>query len=119
MTYVIVALTAMTAGTVQTVTGFGAAVIMMLALPHLFGVVTAPALSTSICVALSGALAWKFRKRTNYKLITMPIIVFGVCGIVIINLIKSLDLRIVGILFGAFLIALSVYNLVFAANARL
>lgn len=119
MTYVIVALTAMTAGTVQTVTGFGAAVIMMLALPHLFGVVTAPALSTSICVALSGALAWKFRKRTNYKLITMPIIVFGVSGIVIINLIKSLDLRVVGILFGVFLIALSVYNLAFAAKASL
>ena len=119
MTYVIVALTAMTAGAVQTVTGFGAAVIMMLALPRIFGVVTAPAVSTSICVALSGALAWKLRKRTNYKLIAMPIIVFGVCGIVVINLIKSLDLRLLGVLFGVFLLALSVYNLAFAKKASL
>ena len=119
MTYVIVALAALTAGAVQTVTGFGAAVVMMLVLPRIFGVVTAPAVSTSICVALSGALAWKFRRRTNFKLITVPILVFGVCGIVIINLIKSLDLHLIGILFGVFLIALSVYNLAFSAKASL
>lgn len=119
MTYVIVALAALTAGVVQTVTGFGAAVVMMLVLPRIFGVVTAPAVSTSICVALSGALAWKFRRRTNFKLITVPILVFGVCGIVIINLIKSLDLHLIGILFGVFLIALSVYNLAFSAKASL
>lgn len=119
MTYVIVALAALTAGAVQTVTGFGAAVVMMLVLPRIFGVVTAPAVSTSICVALSGALAWKFRRRTNFKLITVPILVFGVCGIVIINLIKSLDLHLIGILFGVFLIALSVYNLAFSEKASL
>lgn len=119
MSYVIVALAALTAGAVQTVTGFGAAVVLMLVLPRVFGVVTAPAVSTSICVALSAALAWKFRKKTNFKLIALPIVVFGVCGIVIINLIKSLDLHIVGILFGAFLLALSVYNLVFAKKASL
>lgn len=119
MTYVIVALAALTAGAVQTVTGFGAAVVMMLVLPRIFGVVTAPAVSTSICVALSGALAWKFRRRTNFKLITVPILVFGVCGIVIINLIKSLDLHLIGILFGVFLIALSIYNLAFSAKASL
>ena len=119
MAYVIVALAAMTAGAVQTVTGFGAAVIMMLVLPRMFGVVAAPAVSTSICVALSGALAWKFGKKTNFKLITVPIVVFGVCGIVIINLIKSLDLHLIGILFGVFLIALSVYNLAFAKKASL
>lgn len=119
MTYVIVALAALTAGAVQTVTGFGAAVVMMLVLPRIFGVVTAPAVSTSICVALSGALAWKFRRKTDFKLIALPIVVFGVCGIVIINLIKSLDLHIVGILFGVFLLALSIYNLAFAAKASL
>ena len=119
MAYMIVALAALTAGAVQTVTGFGAAVVMMLVLPRIFGVVTAPAVSTSICVALSGALAWKFRRRTNFKLITVPILVFGVCGIVIINLIKSLDLHLIGILFGVFLIALSVYNLAFSAKASL
>ena len=119
MAYAIAAIAALAAGAVQTVTGFGAAVVLMLALPRIFGVVTASAVSTSICVALSGMLAWKFRKKTNFKMIALPIVVFGVCGIVIINLIKSLDLHILGILFGVFLIALSIYNLVFAAKASL
>lgn len=119
MAYAIAAIAALAAGAVQTVTGFGAAVVLMLALPRIFGVVTASAVSTSICVALSGMLAWKLRKKTNFKMIALPIVVFGVCGIVIINLIKSLDLHIVGILFGAFLLALSVYNLVFAKKASL
>ena len=119
MTYIIVALAALTAGAVQTVTGFGAAVVMMLVLPRIFGVVTASAVSTSICVALSLSLAWRLRRKTDFRFILMPICVFSVGGIVIINLIKSLDLRIVGILFGVFLIALSVYNLAFAAKASL
>ena len=119
MTYVIVALAALAAGAVQTVTGFGAAVVMMLALPRIFGVVTASAVSTSICVALSGLLAWKFRHKTDFKFIVLPIIVFGICSIVIINLIPSLDLHMVGVLFGAFLLALSVYNLFFAKNPSL
>ena len=119
MTYVIVALAALAAGAVQALTGFGGAVVMMLVLPHIFNVVTAPTLSTAICVALSGALAWRFRRKTNFRLIALPTVVFGVCGIVIINLIKSLDLRVVGALFGAFLLALSVYNLAFAKKASL
>lgn len=119
MTYVIVALAALAAGAVQTVTGFGAAVIMMLALPRIFGVVTASAVSTSICVALSGSLTWKFRHKTDYKFIALPTMVFGICGIVIINLIRSLDLHMVGVLFGTFLLALSIYNLAFAKNASL
>lgn len=119
MTYVIVALAALAAGAVQTVTGFGAAVIMMLVLPRIFGVVTASAVSTSICVVLSTSLAWKFRHRTDYKFIALPTIAFGICGVVIINLIPSLDLHMVGVLFGAFMLALSIYNLSFAKNASL
>ena len=119
MTYVIVALAALTAGAIQTVTGFGAAVVLMLVLPRIFGVVTASAVSTSICVALSGVLAWELRKKTDFRLIALPTAVFGVCGIVIINLIRSLDLHILGILFGVFLLALSLYNLAFAKKASL
>ena len=119
MTYIIVAIAAMTAGAVQTVTGFGAAVVMMLVLPRIFGVVTAPAVSTSICVVLSVSLAWRLRHKTDFRFILMPVCVFSLGGIVIINLIKSLDLHVLGILFGVFLLALSVYNLAFAGKASL
>ena len=111
MTWLIVALTAAAAGTVQTVTGFGAAVVLMLVLPHLFGVVTASALSTSICIALTASLAWKFRRKTDFRFIALPIAVFSLSSVVMINLIKSLDLWLIGAAFGAFLLALSLYYL--------
>lgn len=119
MAYAIAAIAALAAGTVQTVTGFGAAVVLMLALPRIFGVVTASAVSTSICVALSGMLAWKLRHRTDFKFIALPILVFSACGVFAINLIKSMDLRAVGVSFGVFLLALSVYNLVFSKRTSL
>ena len=68
MTWLIVALTAAAAGTVQTVTGFGAAVVLMLVLPHLFGVVTASALSMSICIALTASLAWNSAAKRTFGL---------------------------------------------------
>ena len=119
MTWLIVALTAAAAGTVQTVTGFGAAVVLMLVLPHLFGVVTASALSTSICIALTASLAWKFRRKTDFRFIALPIAVFSLSSVVMINLIKSLDLWLIGAAFGAFLLALSLYYLLFAGRASL
>ena len=66
MTWLIVALTAAAAGAVQTVTGFGAAVVLMLVLPHLFGVVTASALSMSICIALTASLAWNSAAKRTF-----------------------------------------------------
>ena len=111
MTWLIVALTAAAAGTVQTVTGFGAAVVLMLVLPHLFSVVTASAVSTSICIALTASLAWKFRRKTDFRFIALPIAVFSLSSVVMINLIKSLDLWLIGAAFGAFLLALSLYYL--------
>ena len=64
----IVAMTAAAAGTVQTVTGLGAAVVLMLVLPHLFGVVTASALSMSICIALTASLAWNSAAKRTFDL---------------------------------------------------
>ena len=62
----IVAMTAAAAGTLQTVTGLGAAVVLMLVLPHLFGVVTASALSMSICIALTASLAWNSAAKRTF-----------------------------------------------------
>ena len=119
MIYGIVAITALAAGIAQTVMGFGAAVIMMLVLPHLFDVVVSSTLSTSICVILSASLAWKLRHKTDFRFIALPTAAFAVCGIVIIRLIKAMDLHVIGILFGVFLLALAIYNLVFEKRASL
>ena len=53
----------------------------------------------------------EFRRKTNFRFIALPIAIFSLSGIVMINLIKSLDLRLIGAAFGAFLLALSLYYL--------
>lgn len=119
MTWLIVAFASVAAGVVQTVTGFGAAVVLMLVLPRLFDVVTASTITTSICIALTVSLTWKFRHKTNFKFIALPIAVFSVCSVIMINLIKSLDLHRIGAAFGVFLLALSLYYLLLESKAAL
>ena len=47
-TYIVIFLAAAVAGVIQTVTGFGAAVFMMLIMPYYFDMVTAPAITSAI-----------------------------------------------------------------------
>ena len=61
----------------------------------------------------------EFRRKTNFRFIALPIAIFSLSGIVMINLIKSLDLWLIGAAFGAFLLALSLYYLLFAGRASL
>ena len=75
MVYLAVALSAALGGFVQSITGFGAAVVMMTILPYFFTMAVAPSVSTSICLGLTVTLAWKLRndervvnmERTNVR----------------------------------------------------
>ena len=59
----------------------------------------------------------EFRRKTNFRFIALPIAIFSLSSIVMINLIKSLDLRLIGAAFGAFLLALSIYYLLSIGGA--
>ena len=65
MVYLAVALSAALGGFVQSITGFGAAVVMMTILPYFFTMAVAPSVSTSICLGLTVTLAWKLRNHNN------------------------------------------------------
>ena len=75
MVYLAVTLSAALGGFVQSITGFGAAVVMMTILPYFFTMAVAPSVSTSICLGLTVTLAWKLRndervvnmERTNVR----------------------------------------------------
>ena len=75
MVYLAVALSAALGGFVHSITGFGAAVVMMTILPYFFTMAVAPSVSTSICLGLTVTLAWKLRndervvnmERTNVR----------------------------------------------------
>ena len=119
MIYTVVACMALLGGTVQTVTGFGGGVVMMLALPYFFGMVQAPAISSIICMGLTYALAWKFRKYVNYRSVLVPAVAYVICSVATISVVDRIDMEIMTLAFGVFLIVLSVYSLVFSKRIRM
>ena len=63
---------AILAGAIQSITGFGAAVVLMMILPHFLDMIVSPALSSSICVGLTAVLFWKFRKKMDWRICLAP-----------------------------------------------
>ena len=49
MEYLIIAVTSLVAGTVQSFTGFGAGAVMMAVLPYFYGIIVSPGISQIIC----------------------------------------------------------------------
>ena len=114
MMYAIITLASVVSGIIQSVTGFGSAVFLMLIVPYFFDMVASSAISASIALGLSGTLAWKFRSKIQWKLCLFPTAIYMFCSVAVINVIRGLDLRLLSIAFGIFLILLAVYFFVVA-----
>ena len=112
-------LAALAGGIIQPLTGFGAAVIMMVAASAFYDMTIAPTVVALICMAQSGTMTWMYRKHIDLKQIALPIGLYTVCSLVIINLLGRFDLHVLTALFGAFLIALAAYFLFFAKRVKL
>mgnify|MGYP000002327238 FL=1 len=114
-----IGLAALVGGVIQPLTGFGAAVIMMVAASAFYDMTIAPTIVALICMAQSGTMTWMYRKHIDVKQIALPIGLYTVCSLVIINLLGNFDLHVLTALFGAFLIALAAYFLLFAKRVKL
>ena len=112
-------LAALVGGIIQPLTGFGAAVVMMVAASAFYDMTIAPTVVALICMAQSGTMTWMYRKHIDLKQIAQPIGLYTVCSLVIINLLGRFDLHVLTALFGAFLIALAAYFLFFAKRVKL
>ena len=99
MVYLAVALSAALGGFVQSITGFGAAVVMMTILPYFFTMAVAPSVSTSICLGLTVTLAWKLRKSIDLKLTLPPTLLYAAASVTAIRFIGSMDLRVMTMVF--------------------
>ncbi len=105
----VILLPALLGGTIQTVTGFGGGIIMMLFFPLVLPMLKASALSTLVTLYLTTTLAWKLRREAEYPVILLPLLVFLVSTTLALQLAMQIDTRRLSALFGAFLIILAVY----------
>ena len=119
MTWLIVTLTAAAAGVVQTVTGFGSVVTMMLVFPFLFDMIDAPALAIVINQLFCIALFWRYRKHLRLSLALWPTVLYCAASLVMIHFVKDLPTESLVVALGALLVALSLYFLLVARRVKL
>lgn len=119
MIYAIVFLTAVVAGIIQNIAGFGASIVMMLVLPRFFDLVAAPALNQAISTGMTVLMAIRFFRYMEFKKVILPMIFYLTASLSVIWFVKDLDLRLIAILFGVFLLALAVYFFFFQKKIKL
>lgn len=116
--YLIILLSAAMAGAIQTVTGFGAAVLLLLVLSQFFDMLTAPAVNMLVCIFLTMVLSWRYRKHIQFKLILIPLIPYLISSTLTTLVIDKIELRVLGILLGVFFLLLGVYHLLLAKRIK-
>ena len=116
LTYIVVAVSSYIAGAIQSAAGFGGSTFMMLFLPGFFGMTMAPALAPAIAMCLETSLVWNFRKYIDPKICLFPTSVYLVFSILTIQLIKGIELAMLTLLFGLFLILLALFFFFFSSK---
>lgn len=109
MLYFITFVGSLVAGIIQTVTGFGSGIFLMMIMPAFFDLVQAPSLVGSITVILGVYISFIYRKRIIWGLVLPPIIFYMVGTIIAIMLIPLLNLELLSFCFGIFLVLLAVF----------
>ena len=119
MEYLIIAVTSLVAGTVQSFTGFGAGAVMMAVLPYFYGIIVSPGISQIICFGLVVIMLIRRRRTVRFRQILLPTVLFSLSGVFIIHLVPTFDRRILTVAFGVFLIAISLYSFLSPSGIRM
>ena len=94
---------------IQYVLGFGCGTLLMIFLPSLYSLLQASALSSSVCIILTISVAFRFRKYVSYKKLLIPGALFLLASSNVIKLSTHLNLHLLVLAFGGFLLFLSFY----------
>ena len=119
MTAAVVFLAPIVAGLIQSVTGFGSGIFMMVFFPMLFPILSASAISSAISLAGTCSLSWHYRKKCQWKLTLIPALVYILVSSAAILLAPYLPTDILKKTFGVFLMILSLYFLKFSSKLKI
>lgn len=106
-------------GLIQTVTGFGAGVVLMMLLPLFFSLTAAPTIALTVCFALNLALSFRFRREVQWRVMLPPSLLYLLFSLIGIRLVPLFDLHLFAMAFYGFLILLAAYLLLFARSASI
>lgn len=106
---VLIAAIALLGGTIQTVIGFGGGIVIMMILPFFLDMLHASAVSSASLLFLNYSLAFRFRSSISFRRLPLPLLIYIPCSAFAIFLAASLDLEVLVLVFGVFLIVLALY----------
>lgn len=118
MIWFIVALASAVAGIIQTVTGFGSVVFMMMIFPFFFDMIDAPALALIINQCFCMMLLWQYRRHIQWRIALPPTILYALISFAVAQFVDAVNLRALTIAFALFLMVLSVYFLAVARHLK-
>lgn len=118
MSYVLVAAFSLAAGVVQTVTGFGSGIVMMIFFPSLMPVLSAASVSQAISLALNSGSTVSLWKHIRWRLLVLPAVCYCVAAGITLKVAGSIDASLVLKIFGIFLLALSIWFLFFSDRLK-
>ena len=119
MLWLTITLGVVLAGFVQTVSGFGSVVVMMIMFPFFFSIIDAPALALAINMLYCTILCWKYRRDIDFKATLLPTLLYSVVGFAVTGMVGDADLRTLVIVFAIFLMLLSLYLLLISHRVQL
>ena len=118
MVYPSVLFTALLAGTVQGVTGFGGGIITMLIFPCFFSIPLGAGITGSLGIALCASMVIRYRKEVNVRMAVLPALLYITVSTVVISYSMSVDQITIKKAFGGFLVLLSVYYLFISKSVQ-
>lgn len=109
MSQLLIILPAILAGLVQGLTGFGAAIIMMIFLPALLPIDQSAGVAGLIMSASVAMLVWRYHQAVEFKRIIIPFIVYASVAAWSVHLGQVLNLKLLRLLLGGLLVGLAIY----------
>ena len=109
MTWFLIILFGFLAGLVQGLTGFGAAIMMMIFLPSILPIAESAGVASLIMAASVLTLVLRYRHDIHLKRIIIPFLVYASVAAWSVHLVRTLDVHLLRMLLGGLLIALSLY----------
>lgn len=119
MLFTAVPLSALLAGLVQGVTGFGAGVLLMLFYPLWFSVAQSSAMSQCLCSVLCLSIVLRYRRHVRLKQCLLPLIFYFPCYFLALQCAVSMNTDSLKPVLGLFLILISIFLLYGSERIRI
>ncbi len=113
MMYAVLVLTALAAGLLQGVSGFGSGPVQMMTYTLYWPLPTAAAISVCVSVPLNLSMVLTYRREIRWKKVLLPIVPYMLVCALAISRAHFMDQALMKRVFGGFLILLSAYYLFF------